>query len=41
MNKDSWITVALDGSAKEEKIKMLLSESYNATTSKTGRKRKQ
>ena len=41
MNKDSWITVALDGSAPDEKIKMLLSESYNATTSKTGRKRKQ
>ena len=41
MNKDSWITVARDGSAPDEKIKMLLSESYNATTSKTGRKRKQ
>ena len=41
MNKDSWITVALDGSVPDEKIKMLLSESYNATTSKTGRKRKQ
>lgn len=39
MNKDRWITVALDGSASDEKIKMLLNESYEATTSKPRHKR--
>ena len=34
MNKDSWITVALDGSVSDDKIKMLLDASYDATTSK-------
>ncbi|MDY5006855.1 MmcQ/YjbR family DNA-binding protein [Candidatus Allofournierella merdipullorum] len=39
MNKDRWITVALDGSAPDEKIKMLLNESYEATASKPRHKR--
>lgn len=34
MNKDSWITVALDGSVSDDKIKMLLDAGYDATTSK-------
>ena len=34
MNKDSWITVALDGSVSDDKIKMLLDASYDATTPK-------
>ena len=39
MNKDSWITVALDGSVPDEKIKMLLNASYDATASTTRPKR--
>lgn len=39
MNKDSWITVALDGSVPDDKIKMLLNGSYDATASKPTRKR--
>ena len=35
MNKDSWITVALDGSVSDDKIKMLLDMSYQATAPKT------
>lgn len=31
MNKDSWITVALDGSVSDDKMKMLLDASYDAT----------
>ena len=31
MNKTHWITVALDGSVQEEKIKILLSKSYQKT----------
>lgn len=31
MNKNSWISVALDGSAADEQIKMLLDMSYDAT----------
>ena len=31
MSKDNWITVALDGSAPDDKIKMLLDMSYQAT----------
>lgn len=31
MSKSKWITAALDGSADEEIIKMLLDMSYNAT----------
>lgn len=30
-DKDSWITVALDGSVLDDKIKMLLDMSYQAT----------
>lgn len=39
MNKDSWITVALDGSVPDDKIKMLLNESYDATAPKTRHKK--
>ena len=39
MNKDSWITVALDGSVSDEKIKMLLDMSYQATAPKIRRKK--
>ena len=39
MNKDSWITVALDGSVPDDKIKTLLDASYDATAPKTRRKR--
>ena len=31
MNKDNWITAALDGSAVEENIKLVLDMSYRAT----------
>ncbi len=31
MSKDNWITIALDGSADAEKIKILLDMSYNHT----------
>ena len=31
MNKENWITVALDGSAPDEQIKALLDWSYDAT----------
>ena len=31
MNKDNWITAALDGSAGEENIKLVLDMSYRAT----------
>lgn len=34
MSKDSWITVALDGSVAEDKIKMLLDMSFDATGTK-------
>ena len=39
MSKASWITVALDGSVSDEKIKMLLDMSYQATAAKTRRKK--
>lgn len=39
MNKTNWITVALDGSADEEKIKMLLDISYDATAPRICRKK--
>ena len=39
MSKDSWITVVLDGSVSDEKIKMLLDVSYQATASKTHKKK--
>ena len=34
MNKNSWITVALDNTVDDEKIKFLLHMSFNATASK-------
>lgn len=34
MNRNSWITVALDGSASEDMIKMLLDMSFEATDEK-------
>ena len=34
MSKDNWITVALDGSVSDDKIKMLLDMSYQATVPK-------
>ena len=34
MNKEQWITVALDGSMSDEQIKMLLDMSYEATAPK-------
>lgn len=40
MTKNSWITVALDGSADDEKIKMLLDMSFEATAVKLKKKTK-
>lgn len=34
MNKNNWITAALDGSAADDEIKMLLDMSYEATAPK-------
>ncbi len=34
MNKEHWITVALDGSVPDEKLKMLLDVSFEATAPK-------
>ena len=39
MSKDSWITVALDGSVSDDRIKMLLDMSYRATASKIRKKK--
>ena len=39
MSKDSWITVALDDSVSDDKIKMLLDMSYEATAPKTRKKK--
>lgn len=39
MNKESWITVSLDGGVAEEKIELLLAVSYDATAGRT-KKRK-
>lgn len=39
MSKDSWITVALDGSVPDDKIKLLLDVSYEATKPKTKAKK--
>ena len=42
MNKSNWITVTLDGSVADDKIKMLLDMSYCATAPKIkSKKRKQ
>ena len=40
MNKENWITTALDGSAPEDKIKMLVDMSYELTRKKAPRKKK-
>ena len=40
MNKSNWITVALDGSADDEKIKFLLDMSFDLTSKKTKNERK-
>ncbi len=40
MNKSNWITVALDGSADNEKIKFLLDMSFDLTSKKTKNERK-
>ena len=37
MNKENWITAALDGSAADEKIRMLLNMSYRMTANKKQR----
>ena len=39
MSKNSWITVALDGSVSDDKIKMLLDMSYQATAAKVRKKK--
>ncbi len=39
MNKESWITVALDKSVNDDTIKMLLGMSYDATALKTHKKK--
>ena len=39
MNKDKWITAALDGSAPDDTIKMLLEMSYQATAPKHRRRK--
>ncbi len=38
MNKEKWITAALDGSADSEKIKSLLDMSFDLTAVKRGRR---
>ena len=40
MNKDRWLSVALDGSAADDQIRLLLEQSYAATLPRP-RKRKQ
>ena len=39
MNKENWVTTALDDSASDEKIRMLLDMSYTATAGKIQSKR--
>lgn len=39
MNKEKWITVALDGSVSGDKIKLLLDMSYEMTESKMQKKK--
>ena len=38
MSKTSWITVALDGSVADDKMKLLLDMSFEATAPKTRKK---
>lgn len=40
MNKENWITVALDSSAPDDKIKMLVDMSYEFTIKKALKKKK-
>ena len=40
MNKENWITAALDGSAPDDKIKMLVDMSYELTMKKAPKKKK-
>ena len=39
MNKENWITAALDGSAPEDKLRLVLDMSYNATAPKLRKKK--
>ncbi len=39
MNKDSWITIALDGSVGKEKLEILLDMSFDLTNTKTRRRK--
>ena len=39
MSKTSWITAALDGTVPDDKLRMLLEMSYDATASKVRKKR--
>lgn len=39
MNKEHWITIALDGSVADEKIEMLLDMSYKASKPNIRKKR--
>lgn len=39
MNKKNWVTVALDGTAPDDTVKILLDESYRATKPKIRRKK--
>ena len=39
MNKERWLSAALDGSAPDGEIKMLLDMSYEATRPKCRRKK--
>ena len=39
MNKNNWITVALDSSVSDDKIKILLDMSYQLTASKPRQKK--
>ena len=38
MNKENWITAALDGSAPEDKLRLVLDMSYTATAPKLRKK---
>ena len=39
MSKDKWISIALDGTADDDKIKVLLDMSYNLTKPKVRKRR--
>ena len=39
MNKEKWITAALDGSAPEDKLRLVLDMSYTATAPKLRKKK--